>query len=217
MHHSQEQEWPADGAGRHGPGRGPARHGFGGPGGFGPGFPFGPGGFPGPRAPGVPGGPRGRNRRGQVRQSILALLAEQPMNGYQIMQSLAERTQGMWKPSPGAVYPALNQLEDEGLIESFDNEGQKGFRLTDAGSAAAADIETTPWEAVTAAVGGRDPEAMRRLWQEFGSLGGAAKELMRNANPEQITAAADYLAEARRKIYGLLAGTSEMPNSDDLR
>ena len=60
--------------------------------------------------------PRGRGRRGHVRTSILALLAEQPLNGYQIMQTLAERTDGAWKPSPGAVYPALSQLEDEGLI-----------------------------------------------------------------------------------------------------
>ena len=214
MHHNPESEWPADSAGRHGPGRGPTRHGFAGPGGFGPGFPFGPGGFPGP---GGPGGPRGRNRRGQVRQSILALLAEEPMNGYQIMQSLGERTQGLWKPSPGAVYPALSQLEDEGLIESFDNEGQNGCRLTETGAAAAATIETSPWEVVNATVGGRDPEAMRRLWQEFGSLGGAAKELMRNATPDQIRAAAEYLAEARRKIYGLLAGTTDLPNADDLR
>ena len=143
MHNSdewrEERHLHHDGSrgGRRGPGRG-REGGFpgpGGPGGFGPGFGhgFGPGGFgpgfgPGGFGPGF--GPRGRSRRGHVRQSILALLADQPRNGYQIMQALAERTQGMWRPSPGAVYPALSQLEDEGLIESFDNEGQKAFRLT---------------------------------------------------------------------------------------
>src|SRR6516162_1729546 len=76
----------------------------------------------GPGAPlGGPGGPKfgGRGprvRRGDVRAAILDLLGEgQPWNGYQIIQEIAERTQGVWRPSAGSVYPALQQLEDEGL------------------------------------------------------------------------------------------------------
>ena len=184
---------------------------------FSPGLPgpgFGPGPFPG--GPGRPGRRGGRNRRGQVRESILALLAEQPRNGYQIMQELAERTQGMWRPSPGTVYPALSQMEDEGLIESFDNEGQRAFRLTEAGQASADQVEA-PWEAVNAAFGGRDPEAMKTLWSEFGSLGGAVKELLRTATPDQLQAASTVVADARRRIYGLLASDPGTPNADDLR
>lgn len=185
--------------------------------GFGPGFPgpgFGPGPFPG--GPGRPGRRGGRNRRGQVRESILALLAEKPLNGYQIMQELAERTQGMWRPSPGTVYPALSQMEDEGLIESFDNEGQRAFRLTEAGQAAAEQVDA-PWEAVNAAFGPRDPEAMRSLWAEFAGLAGALKELARTGTPDQLKAATTLVADARRRIYGLLATDPGTPNADDLR
>src|SRR5271157_1182876 len=107
-------------------GRGRHRHGgFGpGPGGFG-GFPFG-------------GGPRGRGRkarRGDIRTAALLLLAEEPRNGYQIMQEVEERSEGVWRPSPGSVYPALQQLEDEGLIRSEETDGRKLFRLTADGEA----------------------------------------------------------------------------------
>src|ERR1700750_1203788 len=90
------------GRGRHGPpfGRG--------------GFPFGPFGFGGPG--GFPRGPRAR--RGDVRAAALLPLAEEARNGYQIMQEIEKRSDGIWRPSPGSVYPALAQLEDEGLIRA---------------------------------------------------------------------------------------------------
>ena len=83
-----------------------------------------------------PGGPRGRGRkarRGDIRTAALLLLAEEPRNGYQIMQEVEERSDGVWRPSPGSVYPALQQLEDEGLIRSEESDGRKLFALTDAG------------------------------------------------------------------------------------
>jgi len=163
-----------------------------------------------------PGG-RGRGRRGgHVRNAIVALLADEPANGYQIMQKLAERTQGMWKPSPGAVYPALSQLEDQGLIEAFDNDGQKAFRLTEAGRQAAEQVETPPWEMVNEAAAGWGADQVKGMWQEFASLAGALKELNRNADDRQLTAATKLLADTRRKLYGLLAA-EDLPNGDDLR
>src|SRR5580693_6737018 len=104
-------------------------HGFGapGPGGGLGGFPFG-------MHPG--GGPFGRSRkarRGDIRTAALLLLAEEPRNGYQIMQEVGERSEGAWRPSPGSTYPALQQLEDEGLIRSEEHDGRKLFALTDAG------------------------------------------------------------------------------------
>src|SRR5262245_13529313 len=108
----------ACGGGRHGPGwagRG---------GGFGPFF-GGPGGFPrGPRA-----------RRGDVRAAALLLLAEGPLNGYQIMQEIERRSDGIWRPSPGSVYPALAQLEDEGLVRTEEVGDRRAYVLTDAGRA----------------------------------------------------------------------------------
>src|SRR6202020_290103 len=97
------------------------------------GGPFGgPGGPFGGRGGRGPGG-RGRARRGDVRLALLRLLAEQPANGYQLMQTIEERSDGLWRPSPGSVYPTLAQLEDEGLIKSSESEGARHFEITDAG------------------------------------------------------------------------------------
>jgi len=213
------------------PRRGPRHHGhpwggagaegFGtlGPPPFGPAGPFGPGGPFGARGPF--GGRRGRARRGDVRQAILALLAEEPMNGYQLIQAMAERTEGGWKPSPGAIYPALSQLEDEGLIEQFDNNGAKAHRLTESGQAASATIDPKPWEAYNADNAPEHPEAIRGLWKEFTSLAMAAQELTRSGSRAQQQQASQILADARRNLYGLLAASDDLDqdleNPDDLR
>jgi len=139
-----------------------------------------------------------------VRQAILALLAEQPMNGYQVIQALAERTGGAWKPSPGAVYPALNQLVDEGLIEAHEGDDGKGFRLTPAGRAAADAVEVKPWEALNEATG-RNAEGAEELWREFTALAAALRSATVAGTPAQLRAAADLLAETRRRLFGLLA------------
>src|SRR6202171_275716 len=123
-------DYPIENKGRcgRGPHGVPRHHGFGG-------CPFGGGGGPF----GGPGrGPRGRGRkarRGDVRTAALLLLAEEPRNGYQIMQEVEERSEGVWRPSAGSVYPALAQLEDEGLIRSQESDGRKLFALTDEGRA----------------------------------------------------------------------------------
>lgn len=189
-------------------------------GGFGPGFPFGGPGFGGPMGPfGGPGGRRGgrgRARRGDVRQAVLALLADEPLNGYQMIQKLAEHTEGGWKPSPGAIYPALAQLEDEGLIEQFDNQGTKAYRLTEAGQSAAGEIGQKPWETFNAENAPLHPEAMKAMWSEFRGLAMAAQELTRNGSQAQQERASQLLAETKRKLYGLLAD-SDVHNGDDLR
>ncbi len=104
-------------------GRGGFGPGFGGPG-FGPGF-------------GGPGFGRERRRRGDVRLAILGLLAEGPQNGYAVIKTIAERTDGAWKPSPGSVYPTLQQLVDEDLVVSTGDGRKTLFELTDAGRAEA--------------------------------------------------------------------------------
>src|ERR1700756_1419759 len=83
-------------------------------------------------------GPRGRGRkarRGDVRAAALLLLAEEPRNGYQIMQEIEQRSGGVWRPSPGSVYPALAQLEDEGLVGVEERDGRRTYVLTGAGRA----------------------------------------------------------------------------------
>ena len=104
-HGGEESGWPRRAGGRRRHGRGP---GFAGR----PGFPGGPPGFAGfgpwPGEPRMMRGPRAK--RGDVRAAALALLAEEPMNGYQIIGEISERSDGVWRPSPGSVYPALQQL-----------------------------------------------------------------------------------------------------------
>src|SRR3954464_14106765 len=94
-------------------------------------------------------GRRRRMRRGDVRAALLVLLAEEPRNGYGLMQEIEERSDGEWRPSPGSVYPALSQLEDEGLIRSLEEAGRKAFERTDAGRAYVEENREalgTPWE-----------------------------------------------------------------------
>jgi DNA-binding PadR family transcriptional regulator len=169
---------------------------------FGPGFPFGPGrGRRGPRA-----------RRGDIRTAALLLLAEQPRNGYQIMQEVEERSSGMWRPSPGSVYPVLQQLEDEGLVRVIESDGQKLFELTDAGRAALderGEDAVPPWEEMT---GGISPEAAETasLMREVAL---AFSQVMRAGSKSQIAEAAKVLAETRRSLYRILA-EGDTPEDD---
>jgi DNA-binding PadR family transcriptional regulator len=182
--------------------------------GFGPG---GPGGPFGPFGPGGPRGPRGRRAgRGEIRAAILLLLTEQPMHGYQIITELAERTEGHWRPSPGAVYPAIAQLQDEGLVEVSDDGGRRLASLTDAGRTYVEENRTelgNPWQRVA---GG--PRAGRhQLRSSMVALGGAVEQVARAGSPAQGDAAVEILDRARRDLYRLLAEepTGEEPQPED--
>lgn len=174
-----------------GPGFGPG----GGPG-WGPGFGFGPG---GPRGGWRRGG--GRGRRGDVRAAILVLLSEKPMHGYEMIQQIADRSNGIWKPSPGSVYPTLQLLDDEGLITAGESDGSKKlFQLTDEGRAAAEKIETPPWDEIAEGV---DPGHIN-LRTAARQLFGAVAQSAHTANSEQRQRIVDILNNARREIYGIL-------------
>ena len=153
------------------------------------------------------GGPRGRGRRarrGDIRTAALMLLAEEPRNGYQIMQEVEERSGGLWRPSPGSVYPALQQLLDEGLIREQEIDGRRGYALTDEGKAVVdgrpADAPT-PWETVGGA-GAGEMHDLARLARE---VAGAFAQLMRTGSPTQLERAKEVLATARRELYTILA------------
>jgi len=143
---------------------------------------------------------RGRARRGDVRAAILALLAEQPRNGYQIMQALEQRSHGMWRPSPGSVYPALQLLEDEGLVRVDTTADGKTFHLTDRGREAVDEADAAPWESVTPGADGR-----AELMEAIRHLMAAAAQVAQTGTAAQITAAQQVIREARRALYRILA------------
>ncbi|MCH0566783.1 PadR family transcriptional regulator [Streptomyces sp. MUM 2J] len=171
---------------------GPGGPGFGGPG-FGPGGPWGPRGR---------GGPRGRARRGDVRASILALLKDRPMHGYEMIQEIAERSGGAWKPSPGSVYPTLQLLEDEGLIVSEAEGGKKLFSLTEAGRTAAEEGPEAPWEEASRGI---DWEALHDVRQAGFGLMEAFGQVWKTGSKEQREKALAVIGEARKKLYLILA------------
>jgi DNA-binding PadR family transcriptional regulator len=166
---------------------------------FGP--PFGGGPFgPGPRGR---GGPRGsRARRGDVRASILALLKDRQMHGYEMIQEIAERSGGAWRPSPGSVYPTLQLLEDEGLISSASEGGKKLFTLTDAGRAEAEAGPEAPWEEAGRGV---DWDSLNEIRKAGGGLVEAFRQVWATGTPEQREKALGVVNDARRKLYLILA------------
>ncbi|MFG2948260.1 PadR family transcriptional regulator [Streptomyces adustus] len=174
---------------------------------FGPGGPgFGPGGFGPGGGPwggrGRGGGPRGRARRGDVRASILALLKDRPMHGYEMIQEIAERSGGAWKPSPGSVYPTLQLLEDEGLIISETEGGKKLFALTEQGRAAAEEGADAPWEEASRGV---DWEALSEIRQAGFGLMEAFGQVWKTGSKEQREKALAVINDARKKLYLILA------------
>jgi len=163
----------------------------GGWGGFGPGFPFGPG--------------RGRGRgarRGNVRAAVLALLTERPMHGYEMIQELDQRTGGVWRPSPGSVYPTLQLLEDEGLIQSTDAGGRKAYTVTDAGreeaDRAAANPPWAEFSEETVSSGHDTREAIAGIAM-------ALKQIAFERDQEQWNRAVEVLADTKRRLYAILA------------
>lgn len=146
-----------------------------------------------------------RMGRGDVRATVLALLAEKPMHGYQIIHEIEERSGGTWKPSPGSVYPTLQLLADEGLVQAEESDGRKTYSLTDEGRAAAdaASDRSTPWQAHGSTQ--RENSWSTALPKAGIELAQAAAQVGRSGSAEQVKQAVEVLDEARRKLYSILA------------
>ncbi|MEO9322523.1 PadR family transcriptional regulator [Nocardioides sp. C4-1] len=225
-----ENPWQAHGGGRrrHGWAGGPEWGGpFGGPGGAGPGGPGGPppwvAGLFGMGQPERGRGPR--VRRGDVRVAILDVLAaaaraEESVNGYQVIQQIADRSEGGWRPSPGSVYPTIQQLQDEGLVETDDERGRRALRLTEAGHAYVndhADELAGVWapfersaEAGKVAAKGEQVD----LKSELGQVMPAVWQIVTQGSEAQRRAALEILADTRRRLYGVLADGPDAVRDD---
>jgi DNA-binding PadR family transcriptional regulator len=139
-----------------------------------------------------------------VRTAALLLLAEGPLNGYQIIQEIEKRSNGVWRPSSGSVYPALAQLVDEGLIRTEEEGDRRGYMLTDAGRAQVQERPDTlgaPWEQISDST----EEGPAALFREMRRLGMAAGQIGHLGDPTQLKKARVILAEARRALYTVLA------------
>jgi DNA-binding PadR family transcriptional regulator len=157
---------------------------------------------------GPPFGGRGggaRVRRGNVRAAILALLAERPMHGYEMIQELEARTDGLWRPSAGSIYPTLQLLEDEGLVTGEESEGKRRFSLTDAGRAEAERLERPPWEEVRDHGEGQASSLRDSAFQ----LGAAIVQVARAGSEDQINTTRQILNDARRRVYTVLGEDGE--------
>ncbi|MGX5695283.1 PadR family transcriptional regulator [Agromyces soli] len=143
-----------------------------------------------------------RMARGDVRAAVIALLAEEPMHGYQIIHEIEERSGGAWKPSAGSVYPTLQLLADEGLIVAEELRGRKTYSLTESGREEAEAVagRPAPWESSS-----RDASPHRVLSKAGAELAAAAAQLARTGTPEQLQQAAELLDGARRGLYAILA------------
>jgi len=169
----------------------------------------------GPFGPPKFGGRGPRVRRGDVRAAILDLLAEgQPWNGYQIIQEIGARTQGVWRPSAGSVYPALQQLEDEGLIRAEAGEDRRrNYTLTDEGRAyveAHRDELQASWDAVTGSV----DDAAVQMHNLARQVAMAAVQVAQAGSRAQVQQASKILADTRRALYRILAAEGEEAEED---
>jgi len=161
--------------------------------------------FGGMRGFGPPGRGGRRARRGDVRAAALLLLEEHPRNGYQLMQEIEDRSGGVWRPSPGSVYPALSQLEDEGLVRSEEGAGRRAFALTDEGRKYVEENREAlgvPWEDA----GGGVPQGILELRSLMMQLGMATMQVAQAGDEAQTEEARKVLEDARRALYRILAG-----------
>ncbi|WP_207781872.1 PadR family transcriptional regulator [Phytoactinopolyspora limicola] len=164
-------------------------------------------------------GPRGygrgpKARRGDIRAAILSVLAEQAMNGYQIIQEIAERSRGAWKPSPGSIYPTLQQLEDEGLVRAAEHAGRRAFELTDEGRAyveSHPDEIAAPWKVFSQA----DDQDEHDLQPLIAQAAAAMWQIMATGSTDQQARAREVLADMRRRLYGILADGDDTDEDAD--
>ena len=145
-----------------------------------------------------------RARRGDVRTGLLSLLSDKPMHGYDLIRELEERSGGAWRPSPGSIYPTLQLLEDEGLVTSEEQDGKRVYTITDAGRAELEERRARggsqePWEF------GPLGEGLGQLRESGFQLASAAMQVARTGTESRRKQAAEVLAEARKKLYALLA------------
>jgi DNA-binding PadR family transcriptional regulator len=139
-------------------------------------------------------------RRGDIRRAILSALRDEPAHGYEVMRRLEEMSGGLWRPSPGSVYPHLQMLEDEGMVQSSEIDGTRTFTLTEQGVAEAAKDTQLPWQN-----SGEGDDQIRTLRQSVAQLMSAAKQLSGAGENAQVERGIAVIKKARQELYQILA------------
>ncbi len=155
-----------------------------------------------------------RQRRGDVRAAVLVLLEEKPSNGYQLIQELTERSHETWRPSPGSIYPVLQQLEDEGLVQTLASGTGRTYALSDEGRRVVSEQREQlgrPWENAegASASAGEMISTGRQVLM-------AARQVLMAGSESQVAKATTILSDARRALYGILAAGDEGDASDEV-
>ena len=145
-----------------------------------------------------------RTRRGDIRRALLSALREGPAHGYEIMQRLESRSGGIWRPSPGSVYPTLQMLEDEGLVRSEQRDGTRVYELTEAGQKEAEASESeghrAPWD-----VPAEEGDHALALKAAIVQMHMAARQLATAGSAEQVQRGVEVINRARSELYQILA------------
>lgn len=146
----------------------------------------------------------GRMRRGQIRTALLGELVDGPGHGYELMQRLEEKSGGAWRPSPGSVYPTLQMLEDEGLVRSVERDDKRVFEITESGrdeyARRSEEAGGPEWSDARA----KSPRGQLR--ENGMQIVIAARQLVHHGSDEQVDQAVEVLRNARKALYGILAG-----------
>jgi len=161
-------------------------------------------------------------RRGDIRTALLGVLSEGPGHGYEIINRLEEKSGGMWRPSPGSVYPTLQLFEDEGLVRSEERDGKRVYELTDAGRSEATEraerFGSAPWEQGPGGAGGAGGgaghhegfrsmrKALDRMGPVFPGFMMALRQVGTTGDEAQLDRASEVVKKATKELYQILAG-----------
>ncbi|WP_286278632.1 PadR family transcriptional regulator [Naasia aerilata] len=135
---------------------------------------------------------------------LLSLLSQAPSNGYGLIRSISERTEGRWRPSPGSVYPTLQQLADEGLVTGGGDARGSEYALTEQGRAYVEEHQDE-LDAAWGGLPGGEPVEEDPFWTSVMKLAKAVRQFSSDATPEQRATAADQMDALRKTLYGMLA------------
>lgn len=142
-----------------------------------------------------------RARRGDMTPIILQLLLEKPMHGYEVISTLSEKSNGMWRPSAGTIYPTLQMLEEQGLLSNDESSGKKVYSLTDDGRKQADEVKDTfkaPWDC-----GDVCAQDFQRIREKAHGTMTAFRKVVSLQDEEKTAKAFEILEDAKAQLEAL--------------